>query len=388
MQVSRTHVLSYLNCLIHRDFGGAVDSMHQYFDYSLQSRVQEQQIALLTMPAEQQAAPSFTSFLPYATLNLASTHLRFGHKAEALELIHETIRLVQERSDDVCLTLSLYQLQSLAASNGSVQSQLELLKLCLSRALEFMMPITGSEILAGLSDHYTTHAREQPTLQSSTSGGSVLSSVQPAASFEHLQASMRTAMQGDRDAAHNVVNSVLAQWSGLFDLLGQSDISNLYSRAAASHDDIAAHIRLANQYASVGDFKLAVRILIEADRKFNPHRNEGVGPRASPEWIFAVRQILFDWSLYRCEFETAQLHAIQLGALGGAHHATSEKKGIDSNYRIALIRMYQGQFEEAHQIISSALDRQGLVPQARALLLITMAEIFMVRAVERFLARS
>jgi tetratricopeptide (TPR) repeat protein len=385
--VSRAHVLSYLNCLIHRDFGGAVDSMHRYFDYSLQARVQEQQIAVLSIQgADQQSMPSFTSFLPYATLNLASVHLRFGHTAEALELIHETIRLVQERTDDVCLTLSLHQLQSMAASNGSSQLQFDLLKQCLTRSIELMLPITGSEVLLQLSDHYVNHTREQPTLQSATSGGAPLSAIQPAASFEHLQGAMRAALQGDADAVDKVVNGVLTQWAGLFDLLGQSDVSNLYTRAAASHDDLSAHIRLANQYASFGDFKLALRILIEADRKFNPHRNDGVGPRASIEWMATVRQILFDWSLYRCDFKAAELHALQLDALGGAD-AAGQQRHVEARMRLALISLQQEQYGEAHSIVESLLQAgevgaakgvHPLRPQFKALLLVTLAEILIV----------
>ena len=71
------HYLRFLRCLRDREFEGAMDSLHRYFDYSLRH------------PGAGPSRPSARTnmaVLPYALLNLAVLHHRFGqlsHTAQA-----------------------------------------------------------------------------------------------------------------------------------------------------------------------------------------------------------------------------------------------------------------------------------------------------------------
>jgi hypothetical protein len=110
---------SFLNALAHADFGLAVDSMHQYFDYSILGQLEEQLIAA------EGAKITPVSYLPYATLHLAALHFRFGHVGETLELVHEAARQAQEMVDERCITEVLMSLQRVASVKNDHMQQLQ-----------------------------------------------------------------------------------------------------------------------------------------------------------------------------------------------------------------------------------------------------------------------
>ena len=56
-----SHYLRYLNCLHHREFPGALDSLHRYFDYAMVEKWGK-------------------DFVQYAIINLAALHHSFGHR--------------------------------------------------------------------------------------------------------------------------------------------------------------------------------------------------------------------------------------------------------------------------------------------------------------------
>jgi hypothetical protein len=78
----------------------------------------------------------------YATLNLAVLHFHFGHMEDAVQAIQETIRNAQERSDDECLTYSLFWTFQFinscppSLSLGYERQQEQLIKRCIERAKE------------------------------------------------------------------------------------------------------------------------------------------------------------------------------------------------------------------------------------------------------------
>lgn len=99
---------SYLYHLHHREYDGAMDSLHAYFDTSMRvclrylvaSRPQLGLQRILTLLQDNEVVsvvddpddPSSAqliktkSTLPYAILNLVSTHYRFGHYEQALDV--------------------------------------------------------------------------------------------------------------------------------------------------------------------------------------------------------------------------------------------------------------------------------------------------------------
>ncbi|KYR00853.1 anaphase promoting complex subunit 5 [Tieghemostelium lacteum] len=97
-QVSKIHLLSLLYHCSHYDYEQSIEEVHRYFDYcnSNGSMILESVGSL----------NSANMMLPYAVLNLVKVHFHFGHYEEAYLALRETIRIAQERSDHTCLALS------------------------------------------------------------------------------------------------------------------------------------------------------------------------------------------------------------------------------------------------------------------------------------------
>jgi hypothetical protein len=105
--LSQTHFLRYLNCLHHREFEDALDSLHRYFDY----------LAPEMQAGKDQSRPPATH--QYAILNLAILHLGFGHFDLCVQSIQEAVRIAQQNADHTCLMHCLSLLGRVAQDQGS-----------------------------------------------------------------------------------------------------------------------------------------------------------------------------------------------------------------------------------------------------------------------------
>ncbi|GBG34036.1 Anaphase-promoting complex subunit 5 [Hondaea fermentalgiana] len=173
----RAHFVRYLNCLLHREYQGAVDSLHTYFDYCMRSGGPTSSAAIATASAAAVAASGGRGgtqssaavhasaalgrrrpMMQYAVLNLAALHYQFGHRHEAMLAIQETVRVAQQNGDHVCVVFALTWLYRLASSAGG-QETAQLLRRCLSRAREL-----GLDHVQGLSHLVTAQYRLQAPL--------------------------------------------------------------------------------------------------------------------------------------------------------------------------------------------------------------------------------
>lgn len=169
----RAHFVRYLNCLLHREYQGAVDSLHTYFDYCMRSGGPTSSAAIATASAaavaasggrgNQSSAAVHASaalgrrrpMMQYAVLNLAALHYQFGHRHEAMLAIQETVRVAQQNGDHVCVVFALTWLFRLASGAGG-QETAQLLRRCLARAREL-----GLDHVQGLSHLVTAQYRLQ-----------------------------------------------------------------------------------------------------------------------------------------------------------------------------------------------------------------------------------
>jgi len=167
----RAHFVRYLNCLMHREYQGAVDSLHTYFDYCMRSGGPTSSAAIATASAAAIAASGGFGthgsaavhasatlgrrrpMMQYAVLNLAALHYQFGHRREAMLAIQETVRVAQQNGDHVCVVFALTWLFRLASSNGG-QETAQLLRRCLNRARDL-----GLNHVQGLSHLVTAQYR-------------------------------------------------------------------------------------------------------------------------------------------------------------------------------------------------------------------------------------
>ena len=137
----RAHFLRYLNCLHHREYQGAVDSLHTYFDYCTRLGGPTSLAAAKSraggsgggVDSGGGGASRHMPMMQYAVLNLAALHFQFGHRYEAMLAIQETVRVAQQNGDHVCVAFALSWLFRLAIGNGD-QNARQLLDRSLERA--------------------------------------------------------------------------------------------------------------------------------------------------------------------------------------------------------------------------------------------------------------
>lgn len=122
-ELPQAHFLRYLNCLHHREYEEALDSLHRYFDY----------LAPQEKKLNEQGPNKPNSIQQFAILNLAILYFGFGHCDQAVRAIQETVRIAQQNNDHTCLMHALALLCRVAqekGAKGDTQHARELLEKC------------------------------------------------------------------------------------------------------------------------------------------------------------------------------------------------------------------------------------------------------------------
>jgi len=405
----QVHFLSYLVCLHHGDYVGALHKLHQYFDH-----------VLVQQPG------NTSSLLPYATLNLAAVHLRFGHIDEALELVREVTASVQRRKDDVCLARTLSLLFRLAEHRCDQTYQLQLLQQTLARSLSLSLSNLSASTMLDTAKHYLLHPREvsglatfslvdnigtNGVMEDSLSVGMSVS--RPDAVWRLIQASMSAATRTSSgiSATESTVlaSEALVSSAQMWSIYGDREMSKLSSHLQLDihrHHNLnsvghagepeksssllissrlptksgcASLCSLAKMACESGSEREALVWLLEALREY-PQSD------AEAQWLRGTRQILFDMALRRGDVDTAEMQAVQLGALSplnlDLHHH------IDALFRLCLVLVDRSAFTRAHTLMQALIETceaSGLTIFATALRL-TQAEILMRSQAPPFLA--
>jgi hypothetical protein len=119
------HFLRFLNCLRHGERVGALDSLHQYFDYAM---IKERKEA----PSADQPSLVGRNIFQYAAILLAALHSSFGDANLSLKATEEAVRVAQQSGDPACVAYAIGWLYC----NQTGMDAGELLRRCSSRASE------------------------------------------------------------------------------------------------------------------------------------------------------------------------------------------------------------------------------------------------------------
>lgn len=382
--------LFYLVCLHHGDYLGAVDKLHQYFDHLL----------------VQHSMPNST-LLPYAVLNLAAVHLRFGHIDEALELVREVTAHVQRRKDDVCLARTLSLLYRLSEHRCDPSYQFQLLQQTLARSLTLCISNLSSQTLMDAAKHYLLHPRESGGLASipiESDGSYSSATARPDAVWRLINASMSAATRTSETptSSARLTSQALVATSSTWSVYGNQTMADLASRlqldvhrshnlqalsSAFSTDSSASTAlisttklptieacaslcALAKSAAEMGQERETFELLLEAYDHYPVSS-------ASADWIRVTRQILQDMSLRRKDIDAAEIQAIQLCALSPLN--LDLHYHIDALYRLCVVLIHKGAYTRANTLIQSLIETcegAGLTLMAVAFRL-TQADLFL-----------
>ncbi|UNI24392.1 APC5 protein [Purpureocillium takamizusanense] len=240
---SLTHYLSFLDAWRAGDYPTAFDSLHRYFDYTMQYRDR--------------------LFYQYALMNLAVLQADFGCHRDAVSAMLETVSTARENRDMTCLNFALNWLFHFGRAHPDLVRDLE----------RKSMLSTGKETLAFLR----VKARESGmwTLWSSVllteAKLSLINGESVATSLEHMARSSQLIVERNMKT---MFGSHLALQAALWNRLGLTTLSNLvadiFLRCHVQHsvfdDELKHTCRMAVALADRGKYAEALQSLESLDR--------------------------------------------------------------------------------------------------------------------------
>ncbi|XP_049851013.1 anaphase-promoting complex subunit 5-like [Schistocerca gregaria] len=377
--LAKPHYLLYRDCLYREDHAGAVDRLHQYFD-KIQSKLNPAQPFFNPdfKNTKLEGGVSFNSSLPYATLNLAATYIRFRHYDGALELVTEALRLVQQKADDVCVYYALFLIVKILEKQDAHVQQFDLLRKILTGALPLKVHSLTSQVMVDLANNYLLCLREYNSLDYAN----YQPRNEPPSAWRMLNASMEAACFAETVSAfHQLKSSSLLSRSHVWDVIGYSCMSSLTARIqtrirtpaaiTANCDTFAGACILARRLADQGDSEGAFEVLAQIGRQCSQ------SAASHANWVHITRQILYENALHTNNMQEALVQVVQLAA--AAPHHGSTRSYVDIMYRLALIWMRKGALDLASMAIRRAIKvswEKGLRIHVAGFFL-TLAEVHM-----------
>lgn len=271
------HYLSYLNCLRVKEFCGAVNSIHHYFN-RLTYRV-------INMDDKSRG-------YRYTSLNLAILNAFFNHNEEAMSYLKESIAVAHEVNDHVCLQHALMWMYSL-----SKKDKLTMLKCSVARSKELELFEVTSFSLQSMAQHLVENAET------------------PALVFGVLKKSeIYNYFYGLTDL--RMTNNV--QKAAIWNTYGYQRISTIHSLLVLEHDQCnndvhnieskcIAMCNIVNDLIARGDYYLAP-ILINETAQIFPYAH-------SKYWIMAELYLNFTLAMNKEEWPKAELAAKQMASV-------------------------------------------------------------------------
>ena len=141
--------LRHLNALEHREYGVALNTLHQYFDYALWHGPLPSHVGTDLPPGQgttnvshnesktndtpstntntsvnniNNGFPTARPAVQYASLCLGALHYVFGHLEQARLSIDESMRVAQQYGDHRCVTFSSAWIQRMESDVGTISS--------------------------------------------------------------------------------------------------------------------------------------------------------------------------------------------------------------------------------------------------------------------------
>ncbi|KAI5464374.1 anaphase-promoting complex subunit 5-domain-containing protein [Mariannaea sp. PMI_226] len=239
---SLTHYLCFLDAWRAGDYPTAFDSLHQYFDYTMQNRDR--------------------LFYQYALMNLAVLQADFGCYKDAVTSMLETVTTARENNDMTCLNFALNWLFHFGRAHPSLVRHLE------SQSLLG----TGKDSLAFLR----VKAKETGmwTLWSSVllseANLGLVSGDSVATAWEYVFRSSQVIVENN---LKNMFGSQLSMLSALWDRLGVSTLGNMMNDIFLQchvgycifDDELKVSSRIAMQLMSCGKYDEALKTLESLD---------------------------------------------------------------------------------------------------------------------------
>ena len=407
-ELPAAHFLRFLNCVKHGERVGALDALHQYFDYAIIKGTQEKS----------------QDILQFATILLASLHNSFGDNALAQMATDEAIRVAQQSMDAACVAFALGWIFSNEQNNGGGGSSAaafgranlasldagDLLKRCAVRASEGRLrPLAAGASLSlsrfllsqggAVSGTATTNAGSDEIHHSrglaTLAWSSLMDASSDRANAEADDGAIdRPTTMTDIDNSREIMDTLARQSlvaSGIWDYFGQTHLSGISSFLALychadqmlSHDVVTAiqNIARVSLHGSPSvllsrDFDGSVleKHLEELEQKSVSEKSNCADcvyavalSKLTSLWklfrlpmdgvfLLGVTMVLHEWAIRRGEIQQAVAFGVALESYLHPRISNYTQVMIDVFSQKSLLLSRQGKFAEAKQIINDMIE--------------------------------
>ncbi|KNC47044.1 uncharacterized protein AMSG_03469 [Thecamonas trahens ATCC 50062] len=340
---------AFLEALECNEYPGALEAAHRYFDYAIHAAACEAgggrragrgarlTVRPLAVPGVLTPSPLASNLLPYAVLNLAAVHVRFGHGDLARLALLETVQIAQEAHDARCLVEALMWLQQLAPS---ASEQATLLQRALVRGASLSLPELNAVAAVALAQHAAS-VPQRPTAVL-LSDAAQRSETAPLA----VEAYLRTAQQVCANAGlAPLAGLVLATRSAMWLEYGALALAKLEIQTQLEHytahgrdtDVASAHCQLALILAlHEGGFHLAFESLLRLETLLVSRSVD-----ALVVWYRTALVLAYEAALMRGSLTVALRYATTLVTMGSLPRSPREHV-LDARMRVARVHVHAG----------------------------------------------
>jgi anaphase-promoting complex subunit 5 len=338
--IIKVHYLRHLICVKQREWEGALENLHRYFDYCYCDTSSHQQ--------QQQANTNTNGMIAsYASLNLAALHYRFGHYGAAITSIQETMRIAHQKNENECLALALAWLFRLADCKGMEERAELLIKRCIERADELGM----HDLLSQSQLAYT----KLSMLRFPYGPGALNNIGDPASIWEEVHHSMQVNLESHLSV---LTKTNLLTRSSIWEYYGNRELSAMFARIVADENNISqedyllGHCKIALMFNEEGNYLDALTILVKIQEKIKVVSDGSL-------WTRTLCSILFSYFYRSNQIENARIILEKMNDLredGSIDPMDNLEYNTDLLEKKAQLLLVTNQNQEAARIMHNALQ--------------------------------
>jgi hypothetical protein len=417
-ELPSAYFLRYMNCLQHGERIGALDALHQYFDYAI----------------IQHSTPK--DILQFAAILLASTHSAFGDKGLSYLATDEAVRVAQQSKDAACVAFALGWLYYNSSKDGSTTpvgrhyygsgEEGELLRRCVTRAAQGKLRPLFAGANMSLAQHYLEDEQALPaaawTRLMDASTDPAMDALVTMDRPTHMNDNTQDAMEclaRQRLVAAGIWDSFdLPNMSGLASMValhchgndhlmatevltaiqnvargalyGSQSKTNLLlddkgmsstPALASSQERVASHVGKGGASSCI--YATALRHLLELKKCYNLG-----GVTVDDVFLHNACLVLHEWAVRRGDLEDAEALGIVLESYLHPRLANYHQTMVDFFFQKALRLARQRQWDKAREVILNLIEvckKKGFKTH-HVRLLIQLAEIQLESSPHRFIA--
>ena len=350
-ELPAAHFLRFLNNLKHGERVGALNALHQYFDYAMIKARKD---------ATTHDKKKVHDVAQYASILLAALHHAFGDESLSLKATEEAVRVSQESRDPASVAYALGWLYC----NEMKLNAKDLLERCASRASEGHL----RPLVAGANSALARHLLGTETSSAASAWTSLANATTdppPSSTTISLDRPTHTADVTSSDEAMELLSRQILVGAGIWQAFGLNVLSglssvvnlNVHDKHLSPHETALAVRNLArvSLYGSVpetfqlgeNDFSTALscRYATALRILMNLHKSQ-----KQSDIIYSAALVLHEWAVRRGDLEHAEFLTDVLHSYLHPRMPNYKAAYVETMLQYVLLLSRQEQWEKAKEV--------------------------------------